>query len=140
MAWPNGKAPEGKKWKKGQSGNPGGRPSIPKLGRTLGIRLKERVLDNDGHLAEKIITALIQKAVKGDWKAAQLVLEYVEGRPAQTMNLNTNESPKVKDIDQQLAELRDGIARRAAALENDGRGKESTAGVAGDAGKDTRLQ
>ena len=136
MAWPNGKPPEGKKWKKGQSGNPGGRPSIPKLGRTLGIRLKERVLDNDGHLAEKIITALLKKAIKGDWKAAQLVLEYVEGRPAQTVNLNSNESPKVQDIEARIAEL----FKRAAAREDDGRGKESTAGVAGDAGKDTRLQ
>lgn len=113
---------------------------MPKLGKAIGMRLRERALENDGHLAEMVITKLFQKARKGDLKAIQIVLEYLEGKPAQTLNLNSNESPKVADIDQQLAELRDTVVRRAAARADDSGGKAADAGVTANPGKDTSLQ
>lgn len=105
MAWTKENRPAGKPWKKGQSGNPGGRPPLPKLGKALGVRLKDRLEANDGHLMEAIITKLIQKARKGDLRAAELVLQYTVGKPATTLNLNTTDAPKVADIDARIKQL-----------------------------------
>ena len=141
MAWPDGKAPEGKKWKKGESGNPGGRPSkLPKLGKALGVRLKDRLESNDGFLYEAIITKLIQKARKGDLKAAEMVLAYGIGKPAQTLNVNSNDGPKLGDINERLAELVGRAAKRATPQQDDGGGEAATDGAAGDAGKPDRVQ
>lgn len=75
--------PPGKRWKKGQSGNPNGRPrKIPQLdtllAETLGKENAAGVPD-----AQKIITALFKRASKGDVRAAEVLLDRAYGKPKQ---------------------------------------------------------
>jgi hypothetical protein len=54
-------------WKKGESGNPGGRPSKPMPSTQLRRQIAERV--------PEIIERLIQQALGGDAQAARLLIE-----------------------------------------------------------------
>ncbi len=71
-------------FKKGQSGNPKGRPPIlPELKEAI-----SKVLSNekDGNTAlEKVLNALYNKAIKGDVRAAQVLLDRAFGKPHQTL-------------------------------------------------------
>jgi hypothetical protein len=74
-----GKPPEAQKWKKGQSGNPKGRPrKIPELKILLANVLGDEV--NGLTAAEIILTALRKKAEKGDVRAAELLLDRAYGK------------------------------------------------------------
>jgi len=65
-------------WKKGQSGNPGGRPR----GRSITARLRERLDADDGKLAELIVKVMIREAAKGKFQFAKEILERTEGKVA----------------------------------------------------------
>jgi hypothetical protein len=86
MAFPH----DGKKIPKGQSGNPKGRPKkIPELRELLANVLGD---EKDGKsAAEAILMALRNKAIKGDVRAAELLLDRAYG--------------KVKDIDNRPNDL-----------------------------------
>lgn len=90
---PKGIPPEHSKFKKGQSGNPNGRPpKLPELhillANVLGKEGKEGLT-----AAEEILNALHAKARKGDTRAAELLLDRAYGKPKQTVdqNLKTTE-------------------------------------------------
>ena len=90
---PKGIPPDHSKFKKGQSGNPNGRPpKLPELHTWLA-----NVLGKEGKegltAAEEILNALHAKAKKGDTRAAELLLERAYGKPKQTVdqNLKTTE-------------------------------------------------
>jgi len=74
-----------KPFKKGQSGNPNGRPKkLPKLDELMAEILGE---EKDGVTAAKAILAkLRQKAVSGDIKAAELLLNRGYGKPKETID------------------------------------------------------
>lgn len=74
------------KWKKGQSGNPAGRPKkIPELRELLANVLGD---EKDGKTAaEAILMALRAKAVKGDVRAAELLLDRAYGKAAVNVDL-----------------------------------------------------
>jgi len=80
---PKGIPPEHTKCKKGESGNPSGRPpKLPELHVLLA-----NVLGKEGKdgltAAEEILNALHAKAKKGDTRAAELLLDRAYGKPKQ---------------------------------------------------------
>lgn len=69
------------KFKKGQSGNPNGRPKLPDLKEAMAKILGE---EKDGKIAlEAILAGLRAKAVRGDARAAELLLKYTYSQPTQ---------------------------------------------------------
>ena len=78
-----------KSYKKGQSGNPNGRPrKLPELDKLLADVLGE---EKDGITAgEAILKALRAKATKGDVRAAEVLLDRAYGKAKQTMDTNVN--------------------------------------------------
>ena len=77
------------KWKKGQSGNPAGRPKkLPELRELLANVLGD---EKDGKTAaEAILMALRAKATKGDVRAAELLLDRAYGKPKQDIEMSAN--------------------------------------------------
>lgn len=75
------------KFKKGQSGNPNGRPKkIPELQELVNDVLGE---EKEGITAVKAIVATLRaKATKGDIRAAEILLAYAYGKPKQTTDAN----------------------------------------------------
>jgi hypothetical protein len=82
MPFEPGQIPEGAKpFKKGQTGNPNGRPKLPDLKEAMAKVLAE---EKDGMSAlEAILKALRSKAAKGDVRAAQELLDRGFGRAKQ---------------------------------------------------------
>src|SRR5215831_4964973 len=71
-------------WKKGTSGNPGGRPKKPLLDEIL----TELLEDRDGADARTIAKALVKRAKRGDLRAYQLIAERTQGRPKQKVDFD----------------------------------------------------
>lgn len=86
---PNKENIEKHKFKKGQSGNPNGRPKkIPNLDILLADVLGE---EKDGiEAAKAILMALRSKATKGDVRAAEVLLDRAYGKPTQKVNADVN--------------------------------------------------
>lgn len=77
---------KGNRFKKGQSGNPKGRPpQIPELNMLLAKVLSEQ--KSDMTAAEAILRSLFQKAIKGDVRAAEVLLERGWGKVTQQMKV-----------------------------------------------------
>jgi hypothetical protein len=100
---PKGIPPEHSKFKKGQSGNPKGRPlKLPALDKLMADVLGE---EKDGiTAAEAILKALRARATKGDVRASEVLLDRAYGKPKQTSEttLKTTEPLviiKTKDSD-----------------------------------------
>jgi hypothetical protein len=76
--------PNSKPFKKGQSGNPKGRPKkLPELNKLLADVLGE---EKDGvTAAEAILKALRAKAAKGDIRAAEVLLDRGYGKAKQAV-------------------------------------------------------
>lgn len=78
--------PEHSKFKKGQTGNPKGRPKLPDINAALAKVLSD---EKEGiTAAEAILMALRAKASKGDVKAAEYLLNRGYGKPKETLDLN----------------------------------------------------
>jgi hypothetical protein len=105
QAAPAAKNPEDYRWKKGQSGNPAGRPKgiIDKR-----QRLQKAMMDD----AEDIVRVVMDKALEGDMQAASLVLSRVA--PALRLTAPIVEfdfdatAPLSKQIEQVLQAIADG--------------------------------
>jgi hypothetical protein len=82
-----------KSFKKGETGNPNGRPKkLPELDKLLTDVLNE---DRKGiTAAESILKALVEKAIKGDIRAAELVLNRAYGKPKE----HIQEQQKIHNI------------------------------------------
>ena len=76
------------RWKKGQSGNPNGRPKkLPALDLIMANVMGQ---EKDGiTAAEAIIMKLREQAAKGDIKAAQLLLDRAYGKAKQNIDITT---------------------------------------------------
>lgn len=83
------------KFKKGQTGNPKGRPKkIPELKELLANVLGD---EKDGKTAaEAILMALRAKAVKGDVRAAQLLLDRAYGQAKQEQDIAVTYNQVIK--------------------------------------------
>jgi len=76
-------------WKKGECGNPNGRPKkIPEIDKLLAEVLGE---EKDGiTAAEAILKALRAKASKGDIRAAEVLLDRAYGKATSNINLKND--------------------------------------------------
>ena len=78
-------------WKPGQSGNPAGKP---KGARHVSTLMKEAItaVATDTGTSDDIliIQALVAKAKDGDLKAVDMVLDRVDGKAEQTINLDAD--------------------------------------------------
>ena len=75
-------------WKKGQSGNPKGRPKkLPDLKELL-ISVLGDVKDGKSAM-EVVLMAIRAKALKGDTRAAELLLDRAYGKPKQETDVMT---------------------------------------------------
>jgi hypothetical protein len=80
------------KFKKGQSGNPKGRPKLPNLKEAMAKVLAE---EKDGMVAlDAVLLKLRQMAMKGNPKAIEMLLDRGYGKP----NQKTESSVKLEDI------------------------------------------
>lgn len=84
--------PKHTRFKKGQSGNPKGRPKqLPELRELLADVLSE---EKDGRTAAfAILAALRVKAAKGDVRAAQLLLDRAYGQVKGQLDLTSGDKP-----------------------------------------------
>ena len=79
--------PKHTQFKKGQSGNPKGRPKLPDISEALAKILAD---EKDGYSAlEATLMALRAKAVKGDIRAAEALLDRAFGKPRQSVDHTT---------------------------------------------------
>jgi len=82
MPFPNDKT----KFKKGESGNPNGRPrKLPEIDKLMADVLGE---EKDGiEAAKAILMALRSRATKGDVKAAEVLLDRAYGKAKQDLQV-----------------------------------------------------
>lgn len=79
-------------FKKGQSGNPKGRPP-------QGYSITEwfkNMLNSRPEVKDAIGNSIMKKALQGDVTAQKLVWQYMDGMPPQSFDLETNVSGKVE--------------------------------------------
>jgi hypothetical protein len=75
----------------GQSGNPAGRPKVIVVSEALRAQLAQQMPGADeSTFAEALAKALIDKALSGDVLAAREVLDRVEGKPKQSIDVDMN--------------------------------------------------
>lgn len=78
-------------WKPGQSGNPAGKPKGARHFSTLIKEAITKVAEDTGTSDDKeIVKALVMKAKQGDLKAVDMVLDRVDGKAEQTINLDAD--------------------------------------------------
>lgn len=72
-----------KPFKKGQSGNPGGRPKTKPFVEAI----REEVQEADGNRTklQAIAAKLVEKAMEGDMAAIKEVADRLDGKPAQAL-------------------------------------------------------
>jgi hypothetical protein len=80
-------------WAKGVSGNPGGRPKSTPISDLLRELLEQpRPNDPDKRPYAKVIAeSLLERASKGDLQAVREIADRVEGKPAQSVSVVTEE-------------------------------------------------
>lgn len=85
------------KFKSGQSGNPAGRPKkLPELDRLLADVLSE---ETDGvTAAEMILRKLLDMALKGNLRAAEILLDRAYGKPKQYSEVTQAQPDQIKTV------------------------------------------
>lgn len=103
MAFPNIET----QFTKGVSGNPNGRPKGVQNSKTRLLRLLELVQkkrnpitgeEEDFTVLELMDMQMISKALKGDQKAYEAVVDRLEGKPKQTTDINADVRGNVQII------------------------------------------
>ena len=84
---PNPKNIEKHKFKKGQSGNPKGRPKLPDIKDLMAEVLGEE--KNGKNAAQAIVAKWREMASKGNLKAGELLMAYGYGKPQTKIDLTT---------------------------------------------------
>ena len=83
--------PAHSRFKKGQTGNPKGRPKLPDIREALAKVLAE---EKDGVTAlEATLRALRAKATKGDVRAAEALLDRAFGKVVQRTDVTSGDKP-----------------------------------------------
>ncbi len=79
----------GNRFKKGESGNPSGRPKLTRLTEALREQLAEQMPNaSEETVAEAIARALIGEALTGDVQAIREIADRTEGKPKQAIDLD----------------------------------------------------
>ncbi len=128
---PNGKFVKGntlgRRWTRGESGNPAGRPLTGNLGIALRRSLLETMPGNsEKSIAVAVAEALIRKALNGDVQAIKEIFDRVEGKASQSIDMElsvTDWQTVIREHGISEEELLDAANR----LLTDGTDDESTA-------------
>lgn len=84
-------------FKPGQSGNPAGKPKGTKHFSTLLMKVLKEQIELKGvgkvSLDEAMSMAIARKAVRGDVRAFEAITDRVDGRPAQSMEVQVTTPP-----------------------------------------------
>ena len=79
----------GNRFKKGETGNPSGRPKLTKLTEALREQLAETLPDApEETIAESIARELIKEAKSGNVQAAREIADRTEGKPKQSIDVD----------------------------------------------------
>lgn len=81
MGKTGGKISPATEFKPGKSGNPKGRPKAPPDLKELLANMLSKPVDQQRTAAEAILQAMYERALKGDTKAADLLLNRAYGKP-----------------------------------------------------------
>jgi len=81
------------KYKKGQSGNPKGRPPLRDIKEVLKDLLSQE--KNQTQLIDGLMSVVVNKALKGDLKAVEMHLSYTYGKPTQKTEITGSEGEKI---------------------------------------------
>lgn len=113
-----GKPPGHTRFRKGQSGNPRGRPSGSKNLKTLlSDALNERVIvaENGGHRKiikrEAIVTQLVNRSATADWRAVKILLDLLCDIEGQTDPAPSETSALTPADEKVIARLRARFSR-----------------------------
>jgi len=79
-------------FKKGQSGNPAGRP---KKGTAFAERIREAVKEEDW---KKIIAKAVSQAKEGNPNARDFLLDRTEGKPNQKIDITEHDPSEVREL------------------------------------------
>lgn len=90
-----------KPFKPGQSGNPGGRQKGASLMSVLRAELEKNY--NGVPKKELLAEMLVDKAIKGDTKAVDIIFNYTTPKPTQGLDITSGDKPIFIDL---LEELR----------------------------------
>jgi hypothetical protein len=88
-----GVPPEHTKFKKGQSGNPKGRPPLRDIKEVLKDLLSQE--KNGTQLIDGLMSVVVNKALKGDLKAVDMLLSYSYGKATQRTEITGAEGEKI---------------------------------------------
>lgn len=88
-----GVPPEHSKFKKGQSGNPKGRPPLRDIKVVLQDLLSQE--KNGTQLIDGLMSVVVNKALKGDLKAVDMLLSYTFGKATQRTEVTGAEGEKI---------------------------------------------
>lgn len=105
-----------KPWKKGQSGNPSGKPKGTRNRSTI-IRelLEAKAIDGDGQIADQLTRALIKKAAEGDVGAFRELFDSAYGKNTDRVENSVHYTKmgdvKVQDADGSIKTLEFDIGR-----------------------------
>lgn len=89
-----------KPFEKGRSGNPKGRPKLPDLKAAIAKVLAD---EKDGvNALDAVLMALRQKAVRGDIRAAEVLMDRGYGKARQTADINVAATNLEELTDDQL--------------------------------------
>lgn len=88
-----GVPPEHTKFKKGQSGNPKGRPPLRDIKEVLKDLLGQE--KNGTQLIDGLMSVVVNKALKGDLKAVDMLLSYSYGKATQRTEITGAEGEKI---------------------------------------------
>ena len=123
-------------WPKGVSGNPGGRPRKQPITEELQRLLGEVAPNSQGQTwATLIAEALLQQASRGDVRAISELVNRVEGKPVQGIDLNsrgweslaerlerarkcTIENMTIEEIDEKIRQLEKELGYRKAGADS----------------------
>jgi hypothetical protein len=81
-------------WQKGQTGNPNGRPKdeLREIKTVIADLLKQQ---NNQQLVDGLMTVVVNKALKGDLKAVDMLLSYCYGKPTQRTEITGADGEKI---------------------------------------------
>jgi len=83
-----------KPFKKGQSGNPKGRPPLRDIKEVLKDLLSQE--KNNTQLIDGLMSVVVNKALKGDLKAVDMLLSYTYGKPTQKTEITGSEGEAIQ--------------------------------------------